>query len=77
MAIEGSPTGDVFSGRRKIPVPTTRRPADKGALQLIGATGHNLKGEDVEIPLGVLCVVTGVSGAGKAPSWKRPFTPPF
>ncbi|HEU5117481.1 MAG TPA: excinuclease ABC subunit UvrA, partial [Isosphaeraceae bacterium] len=64
--VEGSPTGEIFSGRRKIPIPTTRRPADKGFLRLLGASGHNLKGEDVEIPLGALAVVTGVSGAGKS-----------
>jgi excinuclease ABC subunit A len=64
--LEGSPTGDIFSGRKKVPVSTTRRPTDKGELTLTGATGHNLKGEDVTVPLGVLCVVTGVSGAGKS-----------
>src|SRR5262249_55918582 len=43
-----------------------RRPTNQGRLRLDGATLHNLQSLDVEIPLGVLCAVTGVSGAGKS-----------
>jgi excinuclease ABC subunit A len=60
-----SVTGDFLSGRRGyVHFERTIRPA-KGQLQLVGATGNNLKSLDVVFPLGVLCVVTGVSGAGK------------
>jgi excinuclease ABC subunit A len=65
-AVEGSATGDFLSGRRRVPVPRSRRKPDKGSITLVGAGGHNLKGIDVEFPLGLLCVVTGVSGAGKS-----------
>jgi excinuclease ABC subunit A len=67
--IAGTPqsaTADFLSGRRRVAVPERRRPADKGAIRLSGARGHNLKEVDVAFPLGVLCVVTGVSGAGKS-----------
>jgi excinuclease ABC subunit A len=64
--LEGSATGDVLGGRgATLAVPKTRR-KPSGYLHLTGARGHNLKGVDVEIPLGVLCVVTGVSGSGKS-----------
>ncbi|WZO96181.1 excinuclease ABC subunit UvrA [Isosphaeraceae bacterium EP7] len=64
--LEGSATGDVLSGRgASLAVPKTRR-KPSGHLKLTGARGHNLKGIDVDIPLGVLCVVTGVSGSGKS-----------
>ncbi len=63
---EGSLTGEFLSGRRKPLVPHHRRKPDKGAITLVGASGHNLQGIDVEFPLGLICVVTGVSGAGKS-----------
>jgi len=60
-----SVTGDFLSGRRGRHA-LKRRPQSHGWLQLRGARGHNLQRIDVDIPLGSLCVVTGVSGAGKS-----------
>jgi excinuclease ABC subunit A len=61
-----SVTGKYLSGELRIPVPNTRhKPAGK-FLRLYGATLHNLKNVDAMIPLGVLTVVTGVSGSGKS-----------
>ena len=65
MASDASPTGAYLSGRRGIPVPATRR-APHAFLEVKGAREHNLKNIDVRLPLGVLTVVTGVSGAGKS-----------
>ncbi len=62
---EDSLTGKYLSGRISIPVPATRRKG-KSSLTLRGATGHNLKNVDVDIPLGCFTVVSGVSGAGKS-----------
>ena len=61
----GSLTGAYISGRKSIPVPAARRRA-AAALRIMGASGHNLKNLDVDIPLGVFTVVSGVSGAGKS-----------
>ncbi len=66
MACTKSITGDYLSGRRSIPVPQTRRKAEKGYLKVIGATENNLQNIDVEIPLGCFVAVTGVSGSGKS-----------
>ncbi len=63
---EESLTGQYLSGRRSIPVPPGRRPVGDRVLRLKGATGHNLKNVDVELPLGVFTAVTGVSGSGKS-----------
>ncbi|HEY0812441.1 MAG TPA: excinuclease ABC subunit UvrA [Pseudonocardia sp.] len=60
-------TGAYLSGRRSIPVPDIRRPVDrKRQLTIVGAREHNLRGIDVDIPLGCLVAVTGVSGSGKS-----------
>ena len=61
-------TGKYLSGRLTIPVPRHRRqPGDsKARLQLSGVRLHNLRGVDVEVPLNLLCCVTGVSGSGKS-----------
>ncbi|MGE3288452.1 MAG: excinuclease ABC subunit UvrA [Pseudonocardia sp.] len=60
-------TGAYLSGRRSIAVPEIRRPIDrKRQLTVVGAREHNLRGIDVEIPLGCLVSVTGVSGSGKS-----------
>lgn len=58
-------TGDYLSGRKKIPVPEVRR-KPTGFLRVIGAKQNNLKNIDVDIPLGVMTCVTGVSGSGKS-----------
>ncbi|HEX9166604.1 MAG TPA: excinuclease ABC subunit UvrA, partial [Gemmatimonadales bacterium] len=59
-------TGLYLSGRRRIGVPSLRRPAGPLWLQVRGATLHNLQGVDADIPLGTLTAVTGVSGSGKS-----------
>ena len=59
-------TGQYLSGVKKIPVPAIRRTGNGGMLRVYGATENNLKNVDVEIPLGTLSCVTGVSGSGKS-----------
>ena len=59
-------TGQYLSGQKRIAVPSVRRHAGPSWLRIRGATLHNLKGVDVDIPLGTLTVVTGVSGSGKS-----------
>lgn len=59
-------TAAYLKGERHIYVPSQRRAGNGKTLVLDGATGHNLKGECVEIPLGTLICVTGVSGSGKS-----------
>ncbi len=63
---ERSITGSYLSGRMKIEVPTTRRPLTGNFLKIKGACENNLRGIDVDIPLGVFNCVTGVSGSGKS-----------
>jgi excinuclease ABC subunit A len=59
-------TADYLNGRKTIPVPEKRRKGNGETLTLRGATGHNLKNVDVELPLGKFICVTGVSGSGKS-----------
>ena len=59
-------TGKYLSGKLKIDVPETRRAHENGYIELKGARQNNLKNIDVEIPKGVLNVITGVSGSGKS-----------
>jgi len=66
MKVEESLTGNYLSGKLQIPIPTSRRPVKKGFITIKGAKQNNLKNVDVNIPLGVLTVVTGVSGSGKS-----------
>ena len=61
-----SVTGQYLSGKKFIPVPEKRRPGNGKRLVIHGACENNLKNIDVEIPLGELVVVTGVSGSGKS-----------
>ena len=61
-----SVTGQYLSGVKKIPVPSHRRAGNVKTLKILGATENNLKNLDVEIPLGTLTCVTGVSGSGKS-----------
>ncbi|MGN0290662.1 MAG: excinuclease ABC subunit UvrA, partial [Lachnospiraceae bacterium] len=65
MQVEESITGQYLSGRRQIPVPETRR-KPTGWLKITGAKENNLKDITVDIPLGVMTCVTGVSGSGKS-----------
>ncbi|MDY4921032.1 MAG: excinuclease ABC subunit UvrA [Phascolarctobacterium sp.] len=64
--VPASMTGTYLSGRKFIPVPKHRRPCDGRYLRIKGARANNLKNIDVDIPLGVFTVVTGVSGSGKS-----------
>ena len=66
MASQESLTGQYLSGRKSIPLPEGRRPGNGNLLTLRGGRENNLKGVDVDIPLGVLTCVTGVSGSGKS-----------
>ncbi|MCS6980600.1 MAG: excinuclease ABC subunit UvrA [Flavobacteriales bacterium] len=59
-------TGKYLSGKLSIPTPTKRRPGNGHYLELLGASGHNLRNVDLRIPLGTFTVVTGVSGSGKS-----------
>ena len=61
-----SVTGQYLSGKKHIPVPTTRRKGNGHELVVRGAAEHNLKNIDVRFPLGELICVTGVSGSGKS-----------
>ena len=65
-ACKKSITGQYLSGAKKIETPETRREGNGKFLKILGATQNNLKNIDVEIPLGVFCCVTGVSGSGKS-----------
>lgn len=64
--VENSMTGTYLSGRKFIPVPKKRRSCDGRYLTIHGAKANNLKNIDVQLPLGVFTVVTGVSGSGKS-----------
>ncbi|HEX2200487.1 MAG TPA: excinuclease ABC subunit UvrA, partial [Gammaproteobacteria bacterium] len=66
-AHSSSLTGQYLSGRRRIPLPARRTPYDPArVLRIEGASGNNLKGLNVEVPLGLMTGVTGVSGSGKS-----------
>ena len=61
-----SPTGQYLSGKRRIETPSVRRAVNGKALMILGASANNLKGVDVEIPLGQFVCVSGASGSGKS-----------
>ncbi len=63
---KGSVTADYLSGKRQIATPKKRRKGNGNKLTIKGARENNLRGIDVDIPLGQLVVVSGVSGSGKS-----------
>ncbi|MDD3337924.1 MAG: excinuclease ABC subunit UvrA [Lachnospiraceae bacterium] len=65
MNCKESITGQYLSGKLKVPVPETRK-KPTGYLKIKGAAENNLKNVDVNIPLGIMTCVTGVSGSGKS-----------
>ncbi len=65
MKVPESITGQYLSGKLRIEVPKERR-QPRGWLKIIGAKENNLKNIDIEVPLGVMTIVTGVSGSGKS-----------
>lgn len=62
----GSVTLDYLRGEKKIPIPEKRRTSNKGVLKIRGGKVFNIKGMNVDIPLGKLSIITGVSGSGKS-----------
>ena len=65
-ATSGSLTGQYLSGKKRIPVPASRRGVNDKWLTILGAKQNNLKNLDVRIPVGLFTCVTGVSGSGKS-----------
>ena len=65
MSDKQSLTGAYLSGKRSVPI-SSRRREPSGWLKMVGCKGHNLQNVSVNFPLGVLCLVTGVSGSGKS-----------
>lgn len=67
IANPNSVTGQYLSGKREISIPSNRTPIDsKKVVELIGASGNNLKDVTLEIPVGLFSCITGVSGSGKS-----------
>ena len=66
LKCEDSITGQYLSGKKSIPVPTSRRKGNGNYLEIVDAYANNLKHIDVSIPLGEMVCVTGVSGSGKS-----------
>lgn len=66
LAAPASPTADYLAGRQTIPIPTRRALNPAQRLRISGAREHNLRDVTVDIPLGGLIAVTGVSGSGKS-----------
>ncbi len=59
-------TGPWLSGDKHLPIPTKRHASDGRVLRVVGAKAHNLSNITVDIPIGTLCAITGVSGSGKS-----------
>ena len=76
MVNPNSLTGRYLSGELSIPVPEKRRKPAR-SLRIVGATGNNLKGIEVDIPLGVMTCVTGVSGGEVNPDHRYPLQGPL
>ncbi len=66
MLVKESLTGQYLAGTLKMDIPAERRAGNGESIRLLGATEHNLKNIDVEIPLGSFTCITGVSGSGKS-----------
>ena len=67
MQVEESLTGQFLSGKQKIEIPAKRMPYDASkVLTLKGARGNNLKGVQLDVPVGLFTCITGVSGSGKS-----------
>jgi excinuclease ABC subunit A len=66
MKNKNSITGRYLSGKAEIPIPKERRKGKKEKISIIGASEHNLKEIDVDLPLGTFIGITGVSGSGKS-----------
>ena len=66
MATPESLTGQYLSGRQSIAVPLQRHPKGKDCIEIVKASGHNLKEVTAQFPVGLLTCVTGVSGSGKS-----------
>jgi len=66
MKNKQSLTGQYLSGKKFVPLPAERRQPDGRFLEIIGAAENNLKNIDVQFPIGLFTVVTGVSGSGKS-----------
>lgn len=62
----GSSTLAYLRGEREISLPKVRRMSQKGSLKIRGATLHNIKNQNIDVPLGKLVCITGVSGSGKS-----------
>jgi len=66
-AVEHSLTGQYLSGKRRIEIPASLTAVDPArTLEVLGASGNNLKQVDLSIPVGTFCCITGVSGSGKS-----------
>ena len=66
MQVEESVTGQYLSGKLAMDIPAERRKGNGESILIRGAREHNLKGIDIEIPLGAFTCITGVSGSGKS-----------
>jgi excinuclease ABC subunit A len=66
IANPNSVTGPYLSGEKRLPVPTVRQQPKAEKLRVIGARAHNLRDVTLEVPLGLVTAITGVSGSGKS-----------